>query len=145
VGLGIGALIGVAEERLAVRPVAFKGINAELVTMVGWATAMEGIVLFIWGENPLAVTGVASNSAFMVLGTRVTAAQVVIVAFTLAVALGLHFWSHRSLLRIACLASSEDRDSAVLRGINVKLLGVGAFAVAGGMLVPIGDLPLPWR
>jgi branched-chain amino acid transport system permease protein len=142
-GLVIGAVSGIAQERLAIRPVAAKGINAELVTMVGWATAMEGIVLLIWGENPLAVNGVASNSVLMVFGTRVTVAEIVIVAFTLAVALGLHFWSHRSLLGIACLATSEDRDSAMLRGINVKLLGVGAFAVAGGVLALAGPIAGP--
>jgi branched-chain amino acid transport system permease protein len=143
VGLIIGAVIGIAEERLAIRPVASKGINAELVTMVGWATAMEGIVLLIWGENPLAVNGVASNSVVMVFGTRVTVAEIVIVVFTLVVALGLHFWSHRSLLGIASLATSEDRDSAMLRGINVKMLGVAAFAVACGMLALAGPIAGP--
>jgi len=143
VGLVIGAAIAAAEERIAVRPVASKGINAELVTMVGWATVMEGVVLLIWKENPLAIKGVASESVFMVFGTRVTAAQVTLVAVTLAIALGLHFWSRLSLLGIASLATSEDRESAMIRGVNVKLLGIAAFALAGGLLALMGPIAGP--
>ena len=45
-----------------------------------------------------------------------------------------------TLLGIALLAVSEDREAAPLRGINVRALGLGAFAVSGivaGLLGPL--------
>jgi branched-chain amino acid transport system permease protein len=143
VGLVVGAVIGAAEERLAIRPVMSNGVNAELVTMVGWSVVMQGIVLLIWKENPLAVKGIAGDHVFTVLGTRVTASQVVLVLVALALALGLHLWSHRTMLGIASLATSEDREVAMLRGINVPRLAVGAFAAAGGLLAAMGPIAGP--
>jgi branched-chain amino acid transport system permease protein len=143
VGLVVGAVIGAAEERLAIRPVMSKGINAELVTMVGWSVVMQGIILLIWKENPLAVKGIAPDHVFTVLSTRVTASQLLLVVVALALAVGLHVWSHVTMLGIASLATSEDREIAMLRGINVQRLAVGAFAAAGGLLCAMGPIAGP--
>ncbi|MGC0367479.1 branched-chain amino acid transport system permease protein [Rhodococcus sp. 27YEA15] len=142
-GLLAGAAIGAAEERLVIRPVRSKGINAELVTMVGWSVAMQGVMLLIWKENPLAVKGLAPDHVFTLLGVRVTAAQLVLVGVTLVLAVGLYLWSHLTMLGIASLATSEDRDVAMLRGINVPRLGIGAFALAGGLLCAMGPIAGP--
>jgi branched-chain amino acid transport system permease protein len=45
-----------------------------------------------------------------------------------------------TVLGIALLAVSEDREAALMRGINVRALGIGAFAVSGivaGLLGPL--------
>src|SRR3954469_10496478 len=40
-----GAVIGVLEERIAVRPIAGTSVHGELVTTVGWSVIMQGSVL----------------------------------------------------------------------------------------------------
>jgi branched-chain amino acid transport system permease protein len=104
---------------------------------------MEGIILLIWGPTPLAVKGVASSRLVILFGARVTVAQIVLVVVAITFAVGAHYWLRMSKIGIASLATAEDREAAMVRGINVRRLSVGAFAVAGGMLGGIGPIAGP--
>ena len=55
----------------------------------------------------------------------------------------LIWYSRRSLTGLALLAMAEDREAAVLRGINVKLLAIGAFVASGVLAGLTGPLVGP--
>jgi branched-chain amino acid transport system permease protein len=124
-------LIGVIEWESAVRPLGGKGSHRELLTTVGFAVMLEGAVSIIWGENPLEVPFFGPNQPLTVTGGRVLPVELITVGLAIVVAIGLHLWLRTTKLGLACLATSEDRVAARLRGIKVSNLSRGAFGAAG--------------
>jgi branched-chain amino acid transport system permease protein len=136
-----GALVAAAaalEERVAIRPT--RDIEAQLVTTVGVATLIEGATQLIWGAQPLQVPFFGPTGVARVLGGRVFPVDLVLIAVAIVVALGLAALSRTTLLGLALLAISEDREAAEVRGINVRLLALATFAFSGlvaGLLGPV--------
>ncbi|GAA0402879.1 branched-chain amino acid ABC transporter permease [Acrocarpospora corrugata] len=128
---GVGAL-ALLEERTAIRPLLGRSdAHGALITTVGAATILDGLAAALWGRQPLTVPSGLPDRPLELLGGTVRPVDLVLIGLTLLVGVGLHLWSRHSLIGLASLASAEDRDAASARGINVRLLGVGAFVLAG--------------
>lgn len=138
VGVGLVALI---EEFIAIRPV--KGAHAHLVTTLGMATLLDGVTRLIWGDQVLKVPPVGSDATLTLLGGRVGAVELVLIISVVAIGGLLTLYSRRSLTGLALLAMAEDRDAALLRGINVKFLALGAFVFTGVLAGLTGPLVGP--
>jgi branched-chain amino acid transport system permease protein len=136
----IGLAVGAVTELLTVRPLrrgpggASAGpSHSELVTTVGLSTALVGIFGIIWGYNPLQVPWRGSSHVVVVAGIRMLPLEITLLAGAIIVAVGLYLVVRFTMLGHACLAVSQDREAAMLRGVNVSLLSIAAFACAGGL------------
>jgi len=135
---GVVAVVAAVEERLAIRTT--RDVEAQLVTTVGVATLINGATQLIWGAQPLQVPFFGPTGVTKVLGGRVFPVDLVLVGVAIVVAVGLAVLSRTTLLGLALLAISEDREAAEVRGINVRALALGTFAFSGlvaGLLGPI--------
>lgn len=135
---GVVAVVAVVEERTAIRII--RGTEAQLVTTVGFATLLEGMSQVIWGGEPLQVPFSGPTGVLDLLGGRVFPVDLLLIGAAFVVTIGFVVISRRTMLGIAMLAVSEDREAASMRGINVRAFGIGAFAVSGavaGLLGPI--------
>jgi branched-chain amino acid transport system permease protein len=136
-GVIVGA-VALLEERLAVRLV--RGQHAQLVTTVGVATVLSGATQLIWGGDPLTVPFLSSDTVWTIFGGRIEPVEVLLIVVAVAIPLALLVYGRASMIGLATLATAEDRESAMLRGINVRMVALGAFVVAGilaGLLGPI--------
>ncbi len=134
----IVAVVAAVEERLAIRTT--RDIEAQLVTTVGVATLLNGATQLIWGAQPLEVPFFGPTGVWKELGGRVFPDDLLLVAVAIVIAFGLVALSRTTLLGLALLAVSEDREAAEVRGINVRLLALGAFAFSGliaGLIGPV--------
>lgn len=129
----IGAVVGIATELTAIRPVVGKGLHGELVTTVGVSTILTGLVVVIWGVDIRPVNPIVSSDAVTILSGRVTVDGLILIAVAIVSCLGLWAWSRLTLGGLASLAVSEDRQAATLRGINVNYLSILATAAAGAI------------
>jgi branched-chain amino acid transport system permease protein len=136
----VGA-VAVAEERFAIRTV--RGTEAQLVTTVGVATLINGSSQLIWGSQPLTVPFLSGGRAWTLLGGRVLPVELVLIAVAIVVAAGLVYYSRHSMVGLAVLAMAEDREAAQLRGVNVRMLTLGAFAVSGLLAGAVGPVVGP--
>jgi branched-chain amino acid transport system permease protein len=139
-GAAVGFVLGALEERAAMRPIAGKGAHGELVTTVGAAIALDGIAEVIWGSQPLSVKFFGSTRSLVVAGGRILPDQVLTIAVAVALTGLLMAWSRWTLTGNACLAASEDRTAAMLRGVNIRrftLLAVASAAALAGLLGPL--------
>lgn len=143
VGAAIGGVIGILEERIAVRPIAGTSVHGELVTTVGWSVIMQGAVLLIWDSQPRRVQGVVPRHFVEVFGGRVSVNELVLIGLAIALALGFHVWSRTSIVGLASLASAEDPQAAMLRGVNIRLFSTVAFGVAGALMASLGPFVGP--
>jgi branched-chain amino acid transport system permease protein len=133
----VGAL-AVVEERIAIRPI--KGTEGQLVTTVGVATLLNGATQLIWGGQPLTVPFLNGNTVWTVFGGRVLPVEMLLIGLAIALAIALIVYSRSSMIGLAALAMAEDREAASLRGVNVRALALGAFAVSGLLAGALGPV-----
>lgn len=143
IGAVIGAAICVAEERIAIRPLQGRGAHGELVTTLGVAVLLDGVAVLIWGSDPLPVPFFASNEPMSFLTGRVVPAELYLIVIGCGVAIGAQLLTSRTLFGLYSLAAAEDRVAAALRGIDVRLLALASFALAGGFCVALGMFLAP--
>jgi branched-chain amino acid transport system permease protein len=136
VSLLIVALSAVSEERLAIRPV--RQVQGQLVTMVGTATLITGIIEIIWGQQALPVPSFFNNTPARVLGGAVVPVDLVLIGLAVLLTIGFALVSKFSMTGLAALAVSEDREAAQLRGISVRRMQFGVFAVSGAIAGLVG-------
>jgi len=143
----LGAFGGLACEILAVRPLRF-GLrrltgSRELVTTVGMSTMLIGIIGVKWGYLALQVPFDGPSKFVHFLGIAAEPIEIIVVASAIVISVALHMWFRHTRTGQACLAVAEDRDAAMLRGVNVNFMSLGAFAAAGALGGLIGTLTGP--
>jgi branched-chain amino acid transport system permease protein len=136
--IGVGFLLGVAEEVLAIRPLRSKGAHGELVTTLGVAVLLDGVAVLIWGTNPHFVN-FGTATPLSVFGGRIYPAEVALVLVGLGGAVVADTYTRRTLFGKMSLAAAEDRDAARLRGIDVSKLSLLSFGLAGAVCM-VGGL-----
>jgi branched-chain amino acid transport system permease protein len=131
------AAVGVIEARVVLLPRAL-GRN-ELLTTVGAATIIGGVLSLIWGETDLSVESPVPGGYFSFLGGRLDPDQVFLICLAIVIAVGVGIWYHRTLAGLTALAVAEDRDAAKMRGINVGRKSYAAFAFGGLVAGAVGS------
>lgn len=129
-------LVAALEERVAIRPV--KDMHNILVTTLGAAILLDGVVTLAWGNQPLQVPFFGGGTATTLLGGRVLPVDLALIALAVVLVVAFTLISRRSLIGMALLAMSEDREAAQLRGIPVRRLAFGAFVAAGILAGVVG-------
>ncbi|MFT4011817.1 MAG: branched-chain amino acid ABC transporter permease [Paracoccus sp. (in: a-proteobacteria)] len=143
----VGAAVGLIEERIAIAPL--RVINertggghgyGELISTIGFATVITGISFIIWGGDARELTLFANDTRMNILGGGVLRKDLLLIATAIAVAVGIWLWTKYSRSGIACAAQTEDRDAAMLHGINVRRLSYVGFAAVGGLCAVLGPV-----
>lgn len=119
------------EEVIAVRSV--KDHQNQLVTTLGVATLINGVTQLIWGSEPLTVPFFGSNDPITLFGGRTYPVEIALLVMAVVLVVALGQFSKRTVTGLALLGISEDREAAMLRGVNVRALALGAFAASGAL------------
>lgn len=136
----IGGLIGVLEELVAIRPLRTMKEHSEMITTLGFGVVLSGVALLIWGSQPLRVPFFQDVKTLDLLGGRVEIGELLIILAAIVIGLAAWLVSRKSMLGLAALATSEDRDAAMLRGINVNWLSISAFATAAALVAFVAPI-----
>jgi branched-chain amino acid transport system permease protein len=129
----VGFALGFVCERVAIAPVAGRGGHAVLVTTLGVAILLDGVMSQIFGANPLSVPFYGSNQITTFLGGRAAPSDFTLMVLPIVIATVIYLFNTRTLTGRAALASAEDRFAARLRGVNTARLA-WLSAAAGGAL-----------
>lgn len=125
-------VVAVVVEVVAVGPLVRRGDHATaLITTVGAATVLEGVIAHLWGHNPKDVPPLLPGNSVTLFGGTTTPNALMLIVLVLALGAGLHLALRRTLLGLSALAAAEDRQAASLRGVNVARLATLSFVVAG--------------
>lgn len=130
--LTICAVWGVLVERVGVRPFVKRGTDAWLMATVAIGIILENAVLFTFGKDPRGMPpSLLTTEGFYIGELRIQLLQVVIPVVGLAIAVGLHLFSHRTKYGKALLAVVQNPEAARLMGINVTMAIVITYALSG--------------
>jgi branched-chain amino acid transport system permease protein len=140
-GAGAVAVLAVLVERVAIAPV--RSHESLLVTTVGAATLIDGVVERIAGDQALQVPFFGSDKAFTLFDGRLRPVDLVLILVVPAIGIALTVVSRRTLFGLAGLAQSADRDAARLYGINPRRYAYGSFILAGLIAGGMGVIVAP--
>jgi branched-chain amino acid transport system permease protein len=140
IALGVGALLGLSVERLALRPLVGQPIIAVIMVTIGLAQILKASINLVWGTEPRSFPDFIPSGSVEILGARVAEGRLWALGLT-ALALVVFRAFFRSRHGIAMRAVADDQQAAMTMGISVRrtyalawaLAGVSA--VIGGMLV----------
>ncbi len=136
----VTGMLNVAIERIAYKPLRHQPRLAPLITAVGMSFILEGI-MFVWkGPNYVQGPDLLPAVRFSLLGAQIDTREIIVVVAAVLLMIALVGFVEFTRLGKAMRATAQDRDAALLMGIDIDrtisltfFIGA-ALAAAGGMM-----------
>jgi branched-chain amino acid transport system permease protein len=127
-----GALMGVATERLAFRPMRSAGHMPPLLITIGLSIILKDLAMILWGAENRAGPSIYART-FDVAGIPVSVLQLVILALAGVLVLALQLLLQGTKIGRAMRATAQDHEAAYAMGVNVNRVFAVAFALASAL------------
>jgi branched-chain amino acid transport system permease protein len=134
-------LLGVAIERVGLRPLQGKARIAPLLATIGLSFVLDQVVQLVFSPNPRAVPSDLPDWRLAVGGVTIGPMDLLIAGVGVVSAALLYVFLTFTKLGLAVRATAQDRDAALQMGVNVNAVNSAVFAIAsalgglGGLLV----------
>lgn len=136
------AILGVSVEQVAYRPLRKSGRLAAVVSALGVSQFLQNAAMLVWGARYQAYPPwSAPEATWRVASMNISFMQVLIMAVSLLLMVGLYMFVQRTTAGTAIRATAIDHDTARLMGINVDhvirlifIIGPALGAIAGVLL-----------
>jgi branched-chain amino acid transport system permease protein len=142
VTMTLAGLLGVAIERLALRPMRGTRGTAAMITTIGVSFILFNLVLLTVGADSKNYPNPMPSVTWAVGGATLRLREVMIWAIAIVLMIGLHLFVTRTRLGKAMRATAQDAEAARMMGINVDRVIVAAFflgsALAGASALIFG-------
>lgn len=132
VALGISFLLGLAVERVFLRPMIGEPIISVIMVTIGLASLLSGLVFFTpFGTLTARFPDYLPETPLIVAGIFIRWEQLVAVAMVVLFLLALTWFFTRSTLGIAMRAVADDQLASLSLGVSVERVFGLAWAAAG--------------
>ena len=137
----VAALIGMAIERFAYRPVRKYARMTTLITAIGVSLLLENLGVVIFGGAPRSFPQLLQNQNYTLFGNAaISKSQILIFSVSIALMLLLQWIIYRTKVGTAMRAVSFNLNSAKLMGINTNLIIAFTFALGSALAAAGGVL-----
>ena len=130
-------LLGMAIERIAYKPLRRAPSLAVLITAIGVSYLLQNLALLIFGAEAKSFTSVIPLKPISLAGGRlpISAETLVTIPTCILIMTVLTIFIKKSKTGRGMIAVSEDKDAAVLMGINVNKTIAITFAIGSALAV----------
>ncbi len=135
----VTGLLGVAIERVCLRPMRHVSGTAPMITTIGVAFILVNLVLLLWGPQTQPFPEVIPDRRWALGQAEVTLKQILLGAAGLLLMVALHYLVRRTALGKAMRATAQDMDAAQMMGVDVDRIIVLTFFL-GSALAGAGSL-----
>lgn len=140
--VGVVAVLGAAMEWIVFRPLESRTPVHAMIAALGLLFFLEGTADVIWGPDfrqvPTPLDGVVS-----IAGVNITEQRVLVILAAVASMLGLYWLLKRTLVGMSIEAMAQDREGALLVGIDTRRVALITFALSGVLAAIAGSLIAP--
>jgi branched-chain amino acid transport system permease protein len=127
----VGAAVAMIEYTVAILPVQKRGDHAELVTTVGALTIIQGVILLLVAQDALKVPSLLSEELIDVPGGRISPAELLLIVVAVVIGVAAHLWTRHTRSGLAARGISEDKEAAMILGVNTLRFSYIAFIASG--------------
>ncbi|MFC1822312.1 branched-chain amino acid ABC transporter permease, partial [Thermodesulfobacteriota bacterium] len=113
------ALLGIIIEVLILRPMVGQPIFAVVMVVIGLASVMKGLVVFIWGASFHRFPSPLTEKFFSFGDFNIFQSHIFTLLTVLCLVVIFSLFFKYSMTGIAMRATSQDQDTALLMGISV--------------------------
>ena len=134
--------LGVIIEKIAYKPLRKASNLAVLITAIGVSYFLQNMALLIFGSNPVSFSSVISWEGITLANgsLKITGNAIVTIVACILIMIVLMWFIKNTKPGQAMLAVSEDKDAAMLMGINVNATISLTFAIGSGLAAVAGAL-----
>jgi branched-chain amino acid transport system permease protein len=132
-------LLGVAIERICLRPMRGVSGTAPMITTIGVAFILINLVLMIWGPQTQPFPEIIPDRRWAIGHAEITLKQVLLAVAGVLLMVTLHLMVRRTALGKAMRATAQDMDAAEMMGVDVDRIIVLTFFL-GSALAGAGSL-----
>lgn len=138
------ALIGLIIEVILLRPLYRRNHLDQVLCTFGLILFINEFARFLWGSRPLPLNiPNFANFAIQFLGISYPFYRVLVIVFSVVVALGLYVLISRTRVGMLIRAGASDRMMIIGLGVNIKLLYSLVFALGAALAALAGILAAP--
>jgi branched-chain amino acid transport system permease protein len=137
-------LLGVAVDRLTIRPVRGRSVVTLIIITIGVSILLRGGAMLLFGKDTYALPEFSGREPLVLLGAAILPQSLWVGGITLVALAALKLFFGRTLVGKAMLACACDRKAAALMGISVDGMVTLSFALSaligalgGVILAPI--------
>ncbi len=128
-------VLGVTIEKVAYKPLRRASSLAVLITAIGVSYLLQNVALLIFGADTKSFTSVITLPTLNLAGGKLAIKGISLVTISLCIVImiGLTLFIKYTKTGRAMLAVSEDKDAAVLMGVNVNRTIAITFAIGSSL------------
>jgi branched-chain amino acid transport system permease protein len=128
-------ILGITIERIAYKPLRKASSLAVLITAIGVSYLLQNLALLVFGADSKSFSSVIPVPALKLAGGKltITGETLVTIPICIIIMVGLTLFVKKSKTGRSMLAVSEDKDAAVLMGINVNRTIAITFAIGSAL------------
>jgi branched-chain amino acid transport system permease protein len=142
IALIVTGLVGVVIE-FVLRPLENKDFDLMLIGTIGFGIVLQALAILIWGTTGRAVRNPVPAAPIDLLGARIRAYDLVVLAVTAVAMVLLVLFLQRTKRGVAMQAVAMDHEAATAVGIHVGRSNAMAFAIGAGLAALAGGLAGP--
>jgi branched-chain amino acid transport system permease protein len=131
VAVACAAMLGVATDRLVVRPLKQSPLVNVAFAMVAVSILLENAVLIFWRGDTVSFPSFVPGEPIRFLGVSITRDNLMVILTAFVCMTGLQLFFLRTRVGTAMRAVMEDRETAGLMGVRVKSMIALSFAISG--------------
>jgi len=142
--VGLGMLVGLALEKLAVEPARGAPVVTLIIITIGASILLRGLAALVWDKKIRPLPAFSGDAPLVIGGATLLPQTLWVLGTTLAAVVALWWFFNRTLSGKAMLAVSHNRLAATLMGISVRRVLLVSFglsaalgALAGVLIAPI--------
>lgn len=135
VGIILCTLLGVTIERVAYKPLRSASSLAVLITAIGVSYFLQNLALLIFGADAKSFTSVIKVPPLELAGGNLTISGETLVTIPLCIIImfSLSIFVKKSKVGRGMIAVSEDKEAAILMGVNVNRTIAITFAIGSAL------------
>ena len=127
------ALLGVAIERIAYRPLRNAPRLAPLISAIGVSLILEDIGKLWKGVNFVSFPQIFPQINYSVGGVSISSVNILVIVVSLVLMVGLQWMVTSTRIGRAMRAVAQDREAAALMGVNVDRIIAITFFIGAGL------------
>ncbi|AJY77982.1 hypothetical protein VN24_23770 [Paenibacillus beijingensis] len=141
-GVIAGALMGMAMEKIAFKPLRNTKHETTLLATLGLSILLKEVATLIWGPetHSLSTQNKFLTSSWGTGGVEFSGTQIVIIAVSILLMIGLQQLLYKTRVGAGIRAISQNRDAAYLMGVNVERTVNYTFAIGSALGAAAGVL-----
>lgn len=136
----VGATCAIGQEVMLLRPLARAQASIRLLVTMAFGTLLDGIVIVIWGTQPLNGIPLTSATIRVSSGFDISGSGIMTILFTVFAGISAFVWLRRSLAGHVLSGITEDPVAAEMLGIRVQRFRLMILAVIGSTTAIFGAI-----